>query len=74
MSHRSPRPSGIIFPGVVFLFAMVVMVGALVSIQRPSAPIRVWVPAQSAEYHLNAEQLHSACSPVWAGCNPSNPL
>jgi hypothetical protein len=74
MSYRSPRPSGSVFPGVVILFAMAVLVGALVSIQRPSTPIRVWVPAQSDESHLGGEQSLSMCSPVWAGCNPSNPV
>lgn len=74
MSNRSPRPSGSVFPGVVILFAMAVLVGVLMSIQRPSAPIRVWVPAQSGESHLNGEQSLSACSPVWAGCSPSNPV
>lgn len=74
MSYRSPRPSGSVFPGVVILFAMAVLVGALVSIQRPSTPIRVWVPAQSDQSHLGGEQSLSMCSPVWAGCNPSNPV
>ncbi|NKK33446.1 hypothetical protein E0H71_15985 [Rhizobium leguminosarum bv. viciae] len=74
MSYRTPRPSGSIFPGVVILFAMAVLVGTLVSIQRPSAPIRVWVPAQSGESRSGGVKSLSMCSPVWAGCNLSNPV
>lgn len=74
MSYRSPRPSSSIFPCVVILFAMAVLAGALVSIQRPSAPVRVWVPARSGEAHLGSEQSLSTCSPVWPRCNRSNPL
>ncbi|RWX15228.1 hypothetical protein EHI45_10890 [Rhizobium leguminosarum] len=74
MSYRSPRPSGSIFPGVVILFAIAVLVGTLVSIQRPSAPTRVWVPAQSGEFRSGGVKSLSMCSPVWAGCNPSNPV
>ncbi|ACS59871.1 hypothetical protein DB728_09005 [Rhizobium leguminosarum bv. viciae USDA 2370] len=74
MSHRNRKPSGSIFPGVAILFAMAALVGALVSIQRPAAPIRVWVPAQSGESRLGGEKSLSTCSPVWAGCNPSNPV
>lgn len=74
MSYRSPRPSGSIFPGVVILFAMAVLAGALVSIQRSSAPVRVWVSARSGETHLGSEQSLAMCSPVRPRCNRSNPL
>ena len=72
MNYRDNEPSGTIFPGVVILLAMAALVGALVSIRQPVEPVHVWVPVQSSG--SPTVKPTTTCSPVWAGCNPTNPI
>lgn len=72
MSYRDNETSGRLFPCVAILLAMSALAIALVSVRQPVVPARVWVPVQSVG--PSTVKSAAACSPAWAGCNPTDTI